>query len=81
VSLRGLQQAHGVDLGVERIQIQQQVYPGICECCHAAIVISIGVGVVHADRVRSQARHQSGVTLALGGISERVLFGQLVRDS
>jgi hypothetical protein len=44
-------------------------------------VISIGVGVVHADRVRSQARHQSGVTLALGGISERVLFGQLVRDS
>jgi hypothetical protein len=73
--------AYRVNLSVKSIQVQQQIYAHICESRHASVVVSLGVDVIHADRVRCQVLHQRSIALALGGIGERVGLGELIRDS
>lgn len=44
-------------------------------------MVAIGVHVVHADRVGAQFGHASDVALALGGVDEGIVGGELVGDT
>lgn len=74
-------QSYLLDLSVEGIQVDKQVDPGIRERGHAALVVPIGVHVVHTDRVGAQFGHASDVALALGGVDEGIVGCELVGDT
>lgn len=69
-----------LDLSVEGVQVHKQVDARIRERRHAALVVGLGVHVVHTDRVGTQLGHASDVALALVGVDERILGSELIGD-
>lgn len=48
---------------------------------HTALVISMGIHVVHTDRIGAQLGHPSDITLTLGSVNKRVTWGKLISNA
>lgn len=70
-----------LDLRVEGIKIQPDIYAGGSEGLHAAVVVGGGIDVVNAYRIGANRLHELRVELALRVVNERVVGDELVCDS
>ena len=62
-----------VDGRIERVQIDEQVYPGITKCLHATTMVSSRIYVVDTDGVRAEGLHELSIECALLGIDKWVV--------
>jgi hypothetical protein len=53
----------------------------IGQCRHTTLVISMGIHVVHTDRVGAQLGHPGDIPLALGSVDKRVTWGELISNA
>lgn len=73
--------AYRVDISCEIVEIHQDVDAGIGKCCHAAIVVGLGVNVVDTDGIGAQCLHCLRIECALCGIHQWVMGDQLICDT
>jgi hypothetical protein len=69
------------DISAKGIQVQKEVDSSIFKGRHAAIVVAARIYMVDTDGIGTQFFHEGGVASALRGIDQRVVLGQLIRDT
>jgi hypothetical protein len=72
---------HGSDVGIKSVQVDEEVDASISECLHAAIMVGIGIDMIHAQGVGAELLHQLDISLALLRVDERILWAELIRDT
>lgn len=70
-----------LNLGGEGIEIDEQIDPCVRESRHAALVVGSGIDVIHTNSICAQLGHANDIALALGGIDERVVGGELISNA
>lgn len=73
--------AHLFNLRAESVEVDKQIDARIRERRHAALVVGLGVHMVHTDGIRAQLGHFGDIALALGGIDEGIVWGELIGDA
>jgi hypothetical protein len=72
---------YGSDVGIKRVQVDEEVDASISERLHTAIMVGIGIDVVHTQGVGAEFLHQLDISLALLRVDERILRAELIRDT
>lgn len=70
-----------IELRVEGVQVQKQIYSVGSKGTHACVVIESRVYMIDTDGVGPQVCHRGSIERALSCVGERVEGGKLVRDA
>ena len=70
-----------VELGVEGVEVEEEVDLGLEEGLHAAVMVGGGVDVVDPDGIGAEGGHEAGVAVALFGVYKGVVWRELVSDA
>jgi hypothetical protein len=73
--------SYKLDIRLEAVHINPNVYVVLSKGVHATRVVRRRVYVVDSNRVGSKLFHEGGVELALRGVRERIVFDQLVGNA